>query len=202
MKKVILTVAAIFAFGFANAQETTEGGFSNGDVFISGSVGFSSTKTGNQKDNGFEIAPSVGFFVTNNIVLGGRLGYSSNKQENDQDGFDVETKSNSFQVGAFGRYYFTPASKFSFFGELGVDYVTTKSEINVPVSEEYKVNGFAVQVAPGVSYFLNNRLALEATFGILGYATAKPDFPGAEKTNVFNFGLDTRDISLGIIYKL
>lgn len=61
MKKVILTVAAIFAFGFANAQETTEGGFANGDVFITGAVGFGSSKTGEAKTNSFEVSPSVGF---------------------------------------------------------------------------------------------------------------------------------------------
>ena len=56
MKKIFLTVAAVFAFGFANAQEaTTDGGFAKGDVFVTGGFGFSSEKTGDLKTNGFEL---------------------------------------------------------------------------------------------------------------------------------------------------
>jgi len=201
MKKIILSVAAVFAFGFSNAQETVSEGFAKGDVFISGAVGFGSQKTGNQKANGFEIAPSVGYFVTENIAIGVRLGYLTEKLEYVEEGFPVEIKNNSFTVGAFGRYYFTPASKFSFFGELGVDYVNIKSEVVRPFPSETKTDGLAVQVAPGISYFLTKNLALEASFGVLGFATTEPDYEGAEKTNTFRFGLDTRDINLGLVYK-
>ena len=54
MKKVLLSAVALFAFGFANAQEgSTAAGFSQGDVFVSGGVGFSSTSAGDDKTNGF-----------------------------------------------------------------------------------------------------------------------------------------------------
>jgi len=196
MKKVILTVAAIFAFGFANAQETTEGGFANGDVFITGAVGFESSKTGDAKTNGFEVAPSVGFFVSPNIALGGRLGYESANEE----AFELDRTISTFTIGAFGRYYVTPASKFSVFGELFAGYRTSKFEDNI-INEEAKSNGFTIQVAPGVSYFLGKNFAIEATWGVLGYATDKPDFDGAESTDNFAFGLNMRDINLGLIYK-
>jgi len=196
MKKVILSVAALFAFGFANAQETTEGGFANGDVFISGAVGFESSKTGDNKTNSFEVAPSVGFFVTPNIAVGGRLGYESTKEE----GFEFDETLSSFTIGAFGRYYVTPASKFSLFGELFAGYRTSKIEDNI-ANDEAKSNGFAIQVAPGVSYFLGKNFAIEATWGVLGYNTDKPDFDGAESTDNFAFGLNMRDINLGLIYK-
>ena len=43
MKKIILTVAAVFALTFANAQDKKEGseGFAKGDLYLSGTVGFS-----------------------------------------------------------------------------------------------------------------------------------------------------------------
>jgi opacity protein-like surface antigen len=197
MKKVILTVAAIFAFGFANAQETTDGGFANGDVFISGAVGFGSSSTGDVKTNAFEIAPSVGFFVSPNIALGGRLGYLS---ETDDSGV-LETKQNTFSIGVFGRYYMTPAAKFSLFGELAVDYATSKFDDGVPGTDDQKANGFGVQVAPGVSYFLAKNFAIEASWGVLGYSSVKPDVDGAESTDSFQIGLDLRDINLGLVYK-
>ena len=197
MKKVILSVAALFAFGFANAQETTEEGFANGDVFITGAIGFGCQKQDDAKISAFEVAPSIGFFVTPNIALGARLGYVSLKDETSP----IEEKSNEFSVGVFGRYYVTPASKFSIFGELGVDYRTRKTEIDLPGAEDVKYNGFGVQVAPGVSYFIAKNFALEATWGILGYSSDKLDEDNAEAVNSFNFGLDLRDINLGLIYK-
>ncbi|MCY1479711.1 Autotransporter beta-domain protein [compost metagenome] len=199
MKKIILTVAAVFAFGFANAQEETTEGFKKGDVFISGAVGFGSTKTGDFKTSDFIIAPSAGYFVTENIAIGVALGYESSKIEFGGD----DAKNNTFSVGAFGRYYFTPASKFSFFGQLGVNYNSYDNEFDLEAEElgEFKGDGFGVALAPGVNYFITKNLSLEATFGILGFETTKPDADGAEKTNSFDFGLDTRDIRLGLVYK-
>ena len=114
----------------------------------------------------------------------------------------METKTNAFSVEAFGRYYMTPASKFSFFGELAVNYGTSKTEVETPLGDiESKSNGFGVQVAPGVSYFLNSNLAIEATFGALKYNTVDPDAEGADSTDSFELGLNLRDINFGIVYK-
>ena len=86
MKKIILTAVALLAFGFANAQEgekSANGGFSKGDVFVTGAVTFGSTndKDFDVKTNGFEIAPQVGYFLTENIAIGGKLGFASYKEE-------------------------------------------------------------------------------------------------------------------------
>src|SRR5688500_16428729 len=124
MKNVILTAAAILTFGFANAQDAeTAGakGFAKGAVFMAGSVGFGTTKTGDAKSSTFEISPSAALFLTENIALGARIGYASLKAEVGP----LETADDtSLSVGVFGRYYVTPASDFSIFAELGVDYVT------------------------------------------------------------------------------
>lgn len=199
MKKIVLTVAAVFAFGFANAQEETSEGFKKGDTFISGAVSFGSTKTGDFKTSDFEIAPSAGYFVTENIAVGVSVGYLSSKV----DVGTADVKNSTFTVGAFGRYYFTPASKFSIFGQLGVNYMSYDNEFDPETQTvgEFKGNGFGVKLAPGVSYFLTKNFALEASFGVLGFESTKPDADGAEKTNSFDFGLDTRDIKLGLVYK-
>lgn len=205
MKKIVLTFVTLVAFTFANAQEaTTDGaGFNSGDVFISGAVAFGSESTGDFKTNAFTFSPRVGFFVNPNIAVGLALGYTSSTSDEYNSFYEdiVERKVSAFEIGAFGRYYFTPASKFSIFGELGVGYVTAKSELNVPGSGESKVNGFAVALAPGINYFVSNNFSLEATFGILGYTTMKPDADNAESTDTFSFGLNTQDISLGLVYK-
>src|SRR5690606_17220279 len=158
MKKLLLSLAAVFVFGLVNAQETESNGFAKGDVFLSGSVGFSSESTGDVKTNGFNITPSAGYFVSENIAVGLSLGYTSTKDEapNRED-----IKYSEFGIGAFGRYYFTPANKFSLFGQLGVGSQNGKYEQG---STEVKADGFNVAVAPGINYFVSEHFAREATF--------------------------------------
>ena len=204
MKKILLSAAAVLAFGFANAQEdTTKGGFSAGDAFISGTVSFGSEKTGDFKTNEFNFSPRAAYFINDNIALGLELGYMHSKEEN-----AFEIKTNSFEIGAFGRYYFTPANSFSLFTQLEAAYITYKQESeSVDFNER---NGFGVRFAPGISYFISEHFALEATFGVLQYITVKPDgiqfdgqntYESDESTDSFEIGLDMADINFGIVYK-
>jgi len=193
MKKLLLAVIAVLTMTFTNAQD---GGFANGDIFISGSVQFNSEKTGDlSKTTSFGFAPRVGLFVSDNIAVGARLGFTSRKQEVINTG---DIKTNIFNIGAFGRYYFTPSTKFSIFGEAGFNYESSKFEVG---SDESKVNGFGINVGPGVSYFLSDNFALEALWGAIEYRTSKPDADGSESTNNFDFGVNLDDISLGLVYK-
>jgi len=194
MKKIVLSAVAILAFGFANAQESTGKGFSTGDVFISGSVGINSEKTGDQKESGFEISPKVGFFVTDNIAIGGRLGFSSDKEEN---AAGVETLDESrLTVGVFGRYYFTPASDFSLFGQLGLDYSTVDNKL-----ADAQENEIGANLGLGLSYFVSSNFAIEATWAGLGYLSNDNGGDGAEKTNSFGLGANLDSINLGVVYK-
>ncbi|RTY89661.1 outer membrane beta-barrel protein [Flavobacterium sp. GT3R68] len=204
MKKVIFTVAAIFAFGFANAQETkvesTGGkGFSSGDIFMSGSVGISSTSEGDDKFNSYTVSPKLGFFVSDNIAIGAKIGFTGTKTE-DASPLVEDIKTSELSLGAFGRYYTTPASDFSFFAELGANFTNSKIEENGAPDD--KETGFNIAFAPGVSYFISNNFALEASIGVLSYDTNKPDNGGnPDSTDTVNFGLNLSDISLGLVYK-
>lgn len=199
MKRIFLSVAAVFAFGFANAQDgadTTGGkGFANGDTFVSGSLGFSSTSTGDVKDNTFTISPKAGLFVSDNIAVGVELAYTS---RNEDDGIAPEIKTTAFGIGAFARYYATPASDFSFVAELGAGYLTAKQEQG---AFDGKANGFVIALTPGVSYFISSNFALEASIGELSYNTVKPDATGAESTDTFNLNLDLTNVTFGLVYK-
>lgn len=198
MKKILLSAIAVMAFGFANAQESTGTvGFKQGDIFATGSIGYGSEKTGDFKTNQFNFSPKAGFFVTDNIAIGVQLGYTSSTEEQPGEG---DVNSNTFEVGAFGRYYFTPARNFSFFGQLSLGYATQKTDQD-GVPGESKSNGVNVGLAPGISYFVSEHIALEATFGLLGYNTVKPDVDGAESTDSFNIGANLTDINFGIVYK-
>lgn len=203
MKKVLLTAVAVFAFSFANAQDSTTGGFSKGNIMLSGGIGIGSESQDVQKSSGFSVTPKVGYFLTNNFVVGLALGFESTKDEN--GAANPIVKNTTTSLGVFGRYYFTPASQFSFFGELGVNSMSTKEKTTNPSpipSSEVKFNGFDVVLAPGVSYFLSKSFALETSIGVLGYQTEKQkDLPGAKSKNSFNFGVNLSDIKLGLVYK-
>ena len=185
-----MTAAAVFAFGFANAQE---GGFSKGDVFVTGSFGIMSEKEGNLKSTGFEFAPKAGFFVTSNIAVGGTLGYANLKEENG----NLKTEDRSqFNIGAFGRYFFTPASKFSLFGELGVNHSSINNNINDAKEKEIGAN-----VGLGLNYFVSKNFSIEATWAGLGFSSNDNGGNGADKTNSFGIGADLSSINFGLTYK-
>lgn len=206
MKKILLSITTLFTFALASAQdEPTTTGFTRGDAFISGTLSFGSEKTGDYfKNTVFTVAPSAGYFVTNNIAIGVGLGYSSSNSDIN-DGFSApyEETASAFAAGVFGRYYFTPANRFTIFTDLSVAYTTIKYETDVDggFDSESKENGFGVAFAPGINYWISNHLALETSFGILSYGTSKPDASGAESTNSFNIGLDLANINFGLVYK-
>lgn len=199
MKKIVLSLA-LMAFGFMNAQETSNmptnsTGFATGDVFITGSVGIGSEATGDNSTNSFRVMPKAGYFINPNVALGAAVGYS--KSTTESPGVrDVENR--EFAIGVFGRYYVTPASGFSVFGELGVDYIN--STIDAGIAEDTS-NAVRVGIAPGVNYFISQHFALEATFGILSFRTDNPEADGVESTDNFNLGLNFTDINIGLIYR-
>ncbi len=203
MKKVLL-VGAVALFGAVNAQVATSvEGFVKGDTFITGAIGYTSEKQNNFEENVFTVAPSVGHFVSPNIAVGARVGYTNGTMEDTFATVVVSEEVDAVNAGVFGRYYTTPASKFSLFGELNVNYATAKYTENngITAATETKYNGFNFGIAPGVNYFISKNFALEAAVGVLSYSTMKEDIAGAEAVDTFNFGLNFTDVTLGLVYK-
>ena len=195
MKKVLLSAVALLAFGFANAQEEKANeGFAKGDLFVTGAFTLGSEKTGDVKSSSFEIAPQVGFFLTENIAIGGKLGYKADKAEN--AGGDTQDDA-GFTVGAFGRYYFTPASKFSLFAQLGLDYSSMEDKL----ATDYTEAELGLGLGAGMNYFVSSNFSIEAGVAVLGYSSNDNGGNGADKTNTFSFGGDWRAVTFGVNYK-
>lgn len=191
MKKVIFSFVMIAAAISSNAQD----GFSKGSKFLSGSFGISSTDNKEEvtKTSSFSVSPSVGYFVSDNLAVGLGLGYGSSKVTIDGD---TDSETNTLSFGGFGRYYFSPKSKFTMFGHLGINYLS-----NDYVSDEYKTTGIDAFVAPGFNYWVSNKLALEAVIGKLGFSSSKGDYDGAESSSSFDFGLNLSNVSFGMVMK-
>jgi len=120
MKKLLTVVTFIAIASTSNAQ------FAKGDKFTSSSLGYSSTTQGDEKSSSFSLSPSVGYFVSSNLSLGVEVGIGSNSSEL----ASVKTEdASSFSFGAHANYFFTPAEKFSFFANIGFDYMSTNDKI-------------------------------------------------------------------------
>lgn len=190
-----MLVAAIAVFGLSNVnaqEEVTTGGFSNGDVYISGSAGFNSSKQGDFKSSGFNFSPSVGFFVTDNIALEANLLFGTSTNPSDD-------KTTNFGGALGANYFFTPASQFSFTLGAAVSYTKSKFEPDGGDSQDANNVGFAI--APGINYFVSDHFALRATVGALSYSSSKLDQDGAEARNAFGLNLNLSNINFGVTYK-
>lgn len=206
MKKIILTVAAVFAMSFANAQEKEAKGFgfSEGNVFLEGNFAFSSTNDKNAeiKENEMVFNPKVGYFISDKFAVGVELGIGSSKTT--ETGED-DIKSSDFNVGVFGRYYFLDlGERFKTYTEFGLGMTSSKAG-----DEDFqKTNGFGIGAGLGMNYFLTPKMAI--SFGlsnVLSYQSSKSKADGdngetsfGANVNVFQNFFDTP--TFGLLYKL
>ncbi|MGV9004205.1 outer membrane beta-barrel protein [Flavobacterium sp.] len=197
MKKIILTMAAVFAISFANAQDATEGtaGFAKGDLYLSGTANLSNTKTGDAKNDSFTISPGLGYFVTENIAIEGQLKYKSGTVDNGGG----ETKTSGFGVAAGAKYFWTPASRFSLSLGANISYMSTKVEFGGADGTEKEIG---LNIPLGIHYFVSDSFAITSSYGGFGYTSNDNGGDGADKTNSFKLGLDMSAINFGLIYKL
>jgi outer membrane protein len=193
MKKIILTVAAVFALSFANAQdkkETTGGGFGKGDIYLTGAFSFSSDKDAAEvKTDGLTIAPGIGYFLTENVALVGSLEYNSTKV--------ASAKTTGFGLSAGVKYFWTPASQFSLSVGGELSYMTSKNDVT-----DVKVNTIGLNVPVGLHYFVSDSFAITSEWAGLHYTSAKADTTGAKAATSLGLGLDMSSISFGLLYKL
>ena len=196
MKKIILTVAAVFALSFANAQEKGSEGLASGDVLLTGDFNFSSTSTGDAKTGDLTLSPGVAYMMSDNLAVIGQLAISSGT---DDDGAGTEIKTSGFGVAAGVRYFLTPASKFSLSVGAQVEYASAKAEVG-GVSATAKATAFSVPL--GLHYFVSNNFAITSTWGGLGYASNDNGGNGADKTSGFGLSVGMSSISFGLAYKL
>ena len=190
MKKVILFT--FLALGISTVHAQSKEGFLKGNSFISGSFDFQSETIGSVTKTNIAFSPRYGYFISDKIVLGGKLSIGQNKTT---DSIVIENNS-VISVGVFTRYYSSPQSRFSLFGQLGFNFNTQTENIS-----KSNVNGFDLGLSPGISYFLSDKFAIEATFGQLGFKTSKPDVAGAESTNNVNFEMNLSSVGFGLNYK-
>lgn len=189
MKNFFLTVAAIFAFGFANAQEATVNGFSKGDKFVEGSFSYTSQDkdlTPSVASSTWSFTPSMGYMLTDKWAIGGKLSFAGKEYNNDN-------KSTDLGITAFGRYYFLSlgASKsFQAYGELGLGYTSTTNDPKV--GDKTTDGSLNANVDLGMNYFFTPHWAVTFELAnIVSYKSTSPEVGDNSndlevKVNLFN----------------
>ena len=176
-------------------------GFDRGDIFISFGIGLNSDNQNDVKVTTYKAKPQIGCFFSKNFALGLSTGYQYGIYEN----LTVTKRTIDFSMGGFGRYYFSPDKRYSFFLEAEVDYLSKASK-TVPTPKGSKsvtkFGGIQTIFSPGINYFLSKHFALETTVSLIGYKTEKAEnIPNSKSIDTFDLKLDLSDVKFGMLYK-
>lgn len=202
MKKFFLTVAAIFAFVCANAQDTVPAGngFSKGNKFVEGAFSFRSQDEDlSEATSSWAFNPTFGYLLTDQWAVGGKLNFGGEK-------FDNGDKSSDLGVTAFARYYFLSlgASKsFNAYGEAGLGY--TAKTIDPNIGDKSTDSALNANISIGMNYFFTPHWAISYTLAnILSYNNASPE--EGDSTSDLNIEVNLfnnifAEQQLGLLYK-
>ncbi|MEG0915990.1 MAG: OmpW family outer membrane protein [Myroides sp.] len=172
MKKLTL-IALLAFFGTANAQtETaTTSPTAKGNWIIGGStnLGFNSNKAtqksgdysvDGQKTTTFNVTPTVGYFVIDNLAVGLNLGYEVQKQDASYDFNQTAKVTNTvFSVIPSVTYFIEADSKAFPYISAGAGYAAIKTK--VASTETQNDNFFVWGGKAGLAYFITPSIAID-----------------------------------------
>jgi hypothetical protein len=169
MKKIFMMAVMAAATLTANAQWWAGGSFG---------LDFSNTSkaNGDQNTTSFEIAPEVGYNLSDKWAVAMAVGFGTSNNSNvagswrdDNDaiysqqsinGTKLEESSNYFMINPYARYTFYKTAPVSFFVDGGIGFKFFNHEGG---------NQMSVGVRPGISFAATKKLSLVASTGYLGY---------------------------------
>ncbi|MNK09122.1 hypothetical protein D3C87_270720 [compost metagenome] len=165
MKKIILLLTLAAGLNVAANAQTEKGKW-----LVSGStnVGFNSVSTkykandqsaDGPKVNTFNVSPSVGYFVVNNLSIG--LGLDYNNTSTKEVG-DDRMSSSTFTVMPTATYFFTKNTSVKPYLGAGAGFAAYKEKYG---SVSQSNNGFAWGVEGGLAYFISPKIAVDLGLG-------------------------------------
>ena len=195
MKKVFFLAFTCVLISSGLHAQTTQG-----SMTLGGNFGYSSSKSegfyGVYTSSSFQVSPKAGYFIMDNLEVG--LGFGISTGKSGLDGFDP-TKTNSFSVGPYARYYkFTSNDRFAFTGALGFSFGSGKSSTG---NSENKTGSMGISIAPGFVYFLTERWGLDFQLNGIGFSSYDPN-KDVDNNNQkeFTFNISSLSPTLGFRY--
>jgi len=191
MRKLILVCCALFIAALTQAQ------IEKGDVQLGGSINFNSNDFEAFDNSALRIQPQVGLFVSSTTSVGLTVGFTSiqNTLIDQNSGNPVELTNNLFVFGTYARFHKPVVENLYLFLQPSVLLGTGENEFSTPQTGD--INTFNVGLAPGITYFLSPKFALELNFGGLSYNRSKADLNGNE-TTLTNFSLNMSLANVGV----
>ena len=179
MKKILISVFALALTLPAFAQPE------KGSITVGGSLDFMSA------DNlsSFTLAPSVGYFITDNVELGLALKFGSDKFG--------DLKSSNFGAELYGRYFWSIGDKASFALRGGLGFGSEKEDMEFAGEIfDAKATTFGINVAPEFWFSITPATSIYASVGSLGYNMYKPK--DGDSSGIFN--LSWNAVGLGVAF--
>jgi hypothetical protein len=191
MKKLLSILIALVSAQATHAQATIKAG----TVQLGGSIGYFQTKTeapysfnaGNGETittqhadfKTFNVTPSVGYFIADNLAIGILANYGKSSAINS---YDTQYIGNEFQnskqlsIGGFAKYYKMLSEQFGIAGLLGISYFHTAMDFaNQYQHGEQTSKGEEASITPSIVFFPIPRFAIGASIGSLLYSHQKTD---------------------------
>jgi hypothetical protein len=201
MKKLILILIAALLSSSLMAQYTAQGNF-----VIGSTLGFSSANSKVTQDDGagdiatenptstqFSIAPSIGYFLADNLAIGIGMDYTFNQVE--RSGGD-NNEDSDLLFGPFGRYYMPVTNDMAFFLEGNFGFGNASDNMIIAGEpQRLNTNIMAFGVGPGFTIFSSSAVGIEALVKY-NYARSRfdTDIAGIQRetvtrTNQFDFSI-------------
>jgi hypothetical protein len=229
MKTTLLIIAAsVFSF-------KTQAQIGKGRMMLAGSFNDSQSKTTSTDTSGYLNSQPIntnnsftgtlqyGYFLTDKIMVGVYGTYQNsngNLKSVYYDGTNYNTSTNNntyhnFSGGIFSRYYqMLGKSRFAIFGQLTAGYgggtqtqetVYLRNSGNTTIDTHGDRSFLSIGLNPGVVFFITKCLALETSFGYVGYGVQhSKNYNGAQLTETTNssfnsnLGFTLSSLSYGI----
>jgi outer membrane protein W len=153
-------------------------------MFAGVDLGFSSVE---DVSSSFSIAPSLGYWLSDNMAIVGSVGYNSTN-------FDAtDNTASTFGIGASLRYGWHHGDNTFFYLAPYVSFASSDSG----VQGEESTTHFNVGLTPGFDYMMGDRWSINAEIGLLNFTSTS--HAGASSSD-FSLGLTMSTISLGLWY--
>jgi hypothetical protein len=161
--------------------------------------------------NIFEATVGLGYFLNEKISLNLDFQYGTGSliQDSDVNGDYEKVNVNIYSINPYMRYLLMlEENKFGFTFDTGLEYGKTTRSVEEKVGNQIfkedlpSTTNLSIGIRPGIIYFPNEKVGLEASFGFIGYysETTKEiidaDSDVTEKINGFTFGANSLNPSL------
>lgn len=220
MKNVTIILGLILAFGLPLHSQAQ---FVKGDNVLSGtfnlntnsvSLSEGSSVINGPKTTNVNIAVGGMRIISDNsgpgaLGLGVQLSLMNTANTQVEGGTTITQSSPTFEIAPFARSYFTNTETLGIFAEgvtgfsFGKEKIETKTNSGTN-SSEVNTSGFRINIKPGLTYSITNKIGLDFLVGSLGYQSESTQYSSDSKETQSDFGIrfDLSTIQVGISLKI